>query len=100
MKDRLKGYPPGFIHTDCDLYSSTRDVFVWLDGFALLGAIVYFDDIWDYFVHPEAGEMRAINEYNADNSNKGMLIEHPLSLGSKTVYAYVPRNPAEIALRR
>ncbi len=100
LKDRLNKYRPGFIHIDCDLYSSTADVLKWLDGFALPGAIVYFDDIWDYYAHPEAGEMRAINEYNSTNSNRGMLIEHPLSLGSKTVFAYVPRDPEEIAAQR
>ena len=100
LKERLQKFPPGFIHIDCDLYSSTRDVLNWLDGYALPGAIFYFDDIWDYYAHPEAGEMRAINEYNDNKSNKGMLIEHPLSLGSKTVYTYVPRDPADIAKQR
>ena len=71
----------------------------WLDGFALHGAIYFFDDIWFYLNHPDAGETKAIGEYNADLSTSGMLIEHPLSLGSKKVYTYVPRDPSKIVTR-
>lgn len=99
LKSNLSKFPPGFVHIDCDLYSSTITALRWLDGFALHGAIYFFDDIWSYLNHPDAGETKAIGEYNADLSTSGMLIEHPLSLGSKKVYTYVPRDPSKLRWR-
>jgi hypothetical protein len=95
LAEELATFPPSLVHVDCDLYSSTVVVLRWLDKLALPGALYFFDDIWKYQGHPQAGELRAIAEYNANTSNRGMLIEDPLSLGSKMVYRFCPREPEE-----
>jgi O-methyltransferase len=92
---QLSQSPPSLVHIDCDLYSSTITVLRWLDPLALPGAIYFFDDIWRYYGHPDAGELKAIAEYNHDPAMRGMLVEHPLGLGSKQVYCFCPRNPNE-----
>lgn len=95
LSAQLAATPPSLVHVDCDLYSSTITVLRWLDKLALPGAIFFFDDIWRYYGHPDAGELKAIREYNDDPAMRGMLIEHPLGLGSKQVYCFCPRNPGE-----
>jgi hypothetical protein len=63
--------PVGFIAIDVDLYSSTRDA---LQIFSLPGkrmlrrAVMYFDDIDFFFNHKFAGELLAIDEFNAKNN--------------------------------
>jgi hypothetical protein len=64
-------HPPiGFVAVDVDLYSSTVDV---LQIFALPGkrmlrrVAMYFDDIDFFFNHKFAGELLAIEEFNAAN---------------------------------
>lgn len=94
LANAMKNTPPSLIHIDCDLYTSAIIVLKWLDKIALPGAIYFFDDIWRYHGHPDAGELKAIREYN-DLPMRGMLIEHSLSLGSKKVYIFCPRNPQE-----
>ena len=95
LAKRLASTPPSIIHIDCDLYSSTITVLRWLDRIALPGATVFFDDIWKYCGNPDAGELKAIAEYNSDKNTRGLLIEDPLSLGSKMVYCFCPRDPIE-----
>ncbi len=85
--------PPSLVHIDCDTFSSTMSVLRWLDPIALPGALYFFDDLWCYFGHPEHGELGAIHTYNADPTTRGMLVEHPLGLGSKKVWMYCPRDP-------
>jgi hypothetical protein len=95
LANKMKSTPPSLLHIDCDLYSSAITVLKWLDKITLPGAIYFFDDIWRYHGHPDAGELKAIKEYNNDLSTRGMLIEHSLSLGSKMVYIFCPRNSQE-----
>jgi hypothetical protein len=53
-----------FMHVDCDLYSATKTVFDQLDGMLEPGAIIIFDE---YFNYPdwENGEYKAFAEYVA-----------------------------------
>jgi hypothetical protein len=39
----------GMVHIDCDLYSSTRDVFSALGPMIRPGTVVCFDEYWNYF---------------------------------------------------
>jgi hypothetical protein len=52
----------GFLHVDCDLYSSTKIIFDSLQPRLAAGAVIVFDD---YFNHPEweQGEHKAFNEF-------------------------------------
>lgn len=51
-----------FLHVDCDLYSSTKTVFDLLEPRLAPGAVIVFDE---YFNYPdwEDGEFKAFNEY-------------------------------------
>jgi hypothetical protein len=54
----------GFLHVDCDLYSSTKIVLDLLQPRLAPGAVIVFDE---YFNHPEweQGEHKAFNEFLA-----------------------------------
>ncbi|HEX3856611.1 MAG TPA: class I SAM-dependent methyltransferase [Verrucomicrobiae bacterium] len=54
----------GFLHVDCDLYSSTKTVLGLLQPRLAAGAVIVFDE---YFNHPEweQGEHKAFNEFLA-----------------------------------
>lgn len=62
---------PLFIHIDCDLYSSTRDVFKYLDKYINIDTYILFDELiaypgWKYH------EYKALNEFV---QNKGWDFE-------------------------
>jgi hypothetical protein len=64
--------PPslGFVAIDLDLYSSTRDalqIFTSPDRKMLWHVPLYFDDVDFVFNHRFAGELLAIDEFNADS---------------------------------
>jgi hypothetical protein len=62
--------PIGFVSIDLDLYTSTRDaleIFLLPDSRMLWHVPVYFDDIEFLFNHRLAGELLAIDEFNARN---------------------------------
>ncbi len=61
----------GFLHVDCDLYSSTKIIFDLLQPRLAAGAIIVFDE---YFNYPdwEQGEHKAFNEFLAKT---GLLCE-------------------------
>jgi hypothetical protein len=52
----------GFLHVDCDLYSSTKIVFDLLEPRLAAGAVIVFDE---YFNYPEweEGEYKAFSEF-------------------------------------
>jgi hypothetical protein len=54
------------IHVDCDLYSSTRTIFRWLDSAIGTGTIVVFDE---YFNYPgwRQHEHRALREFCSEH---------------------------------
>lgn len=57
--------PVAFLHVDCDLYSSTVDIFSGLGDRLVDGSVVVFDE---YFGYPgfENHEMRAFDEFRRD----------------------------------
>jgi len=40
--------PVGFLHVDCDLYSSTKTIFHWLAGRIVPGTVIVFDEYFNY----------------------------------------------------
>jgi len=40
--------PCGFIHVDCDIYSSTRDVLFLLNGRIVPGTVIVFDELYPF----------------------------------------------------
>ncbi len=76
--------PIGFISIDLDLYSSTRDALnvLALPHKRMLNRVaIYFDDISMYISHGKAGELLAIEDFNAENPD--VLIQKRMGVKAK-----------------
>ena len=64
-----------FIHIDCDLYSSVKQVFDQLGNRITCGTVIEFDD---FFEHPnwKNGESKAFFEYVEKNNLKYEYLEY------------------------
>lgn len=58
-------------HVDCDLYSSSKDVFSFLDDIVTTGTWLLLDDYWLYRGSPKHGQRRAFEEWIAGSSRIG-----------------------------
>lgn len=85
LKKKCKQYPPSIVNMDADFHSSTMTAFLWMNDFLASGTLFRFDDIWAFYGHPEKGEIKAINDFNA--TGNGHLAQFPI-LGLES-YAYV-----------
>jgi hypothetical protein len=73
--------PVGFISIDVDIYSGTKSALQVLDGSTdkyLPGISMYFDDVSFFFANKWAGELAAIEEFNAATEQR--KIDHDRSL--------------------
>jgi hypothetical protein len=59
--------PVAIAFIDCDLYTSTRDVLAWLEGYLRPGSILLFDDWTSFGDDPSLGQPRAFHELLAAN---------------------------------
>jgi hypothetical protein len=57
-----------FMHIDCDLYESTKDVFDNMKELNLDGAIISFDELWGYGRDWKNEEYRAFSEFLNEHS--------------------------------
>lgn len=101
--------PVGFISVDVDLYSSTMQALqiLTLPGRKLLmRTFIYFDDVELPISHRFAGELLAIDEFNAANSTikidqlRGFNINRPFPEKSYLRMMYVAHDLEAIANRR
>jgi Macrocin-O-methyltransferase (TylF) len=74
MRDRISRI--AFVRVDCDLYSSTCDVFTFLSDRLVDGAIIYFDD-WTH--EATTGESCAFFEFAESHANR-FRFEHLLTV--------------------
>lgn len=51
------------VNVDCDLYSSSADVFRFLDGIVTTGTWLLLDDYWCYRGSPKHGQRKAFEEW-------------------------------------
>ena len=69
---QLKDKGPCLVaHVDCDLYSSSLDVFKFLDGIVTTGTWLLLDDYWCYRGSPKHGQRRAFEEWMAGSTRLG-----------------------------
>jgi hypothetical protein len=59
------------VNVDCDLYSSSRDVFAFLDDVVTTGTWLLLDDYWHYRGTPKHGQRRAFDEWMATSKRVG-----------------------------
>lgn len=58
-------------HVDCDLYSSSRDAFAFLDDVVTDGTWILLDDYWTYRGSPKHGQRRAFEEWLSTSKRVG-----------------------------
>lgn len=101
--------PVGFISVDVDLYSSTMQalqIFTLPGRKLLMRTFIYFDDVELPISHRFAGELLAIDEFNAANSTikidqlRGFNINRPFPEKSYLRMMYVAHDLEAIANRR
>ena len=63
-KEIMKDSPISFLHIDCDIYQSTKDVFDSIGGNIVPGTIILFDEIYNYAGF-EVHELKAFLEFLA-----------------------------------
>jgi hypothetical protein len=71
LKD--KGFPV-CVFVDCDLYSSSKDVFNFITDIVRTGTWLLVDDYWCYRGDPKAGVRRAFDEWVRDNGRVGVSL--------------------------
>lgn len=62
FKSEIGDSPIAFLHVDCDLYSSTVDIFRHLEENIVPGTVILFDEFYNYPGWPKH-EFRAFNEF-------------------------------------
>ena len=73
--DTLPGFlanhpgPAGFVHIDCDIYSSTREVFATISDRLVPGTVIVFDEFFGYHGFKEH-EYRAFHEFIGQTGRK------------------------------
>ena len=58
----LKSTPIAFLHVDCDIYASTKDIFDQFVGNIVTGTVIVFDEFYNY-PGSEEHEFRAFQEF-------------------------------------
>lgn len=66
-KEILKETPVAFLHIDCDLYSSTKEVFEILKENICDGTVILFDEFYNY-QGSEVNERKAFDEFLKETS--------------------------------
>lgn len=64
MRNQLRHCPPAIVTLDVDYCSSTRTALEFLAPILESGTVFYFDDLHSFHLHPEMGQLKAINEFN------------------------------------
>lgn len=59
------------VYVDCDLYSSSAEVFEFIEPLVGTGTWLFLDDYWCYRGHPGFGQRRAFDEWMARSSRVG-----------------------------
>jgi Macrocin-O-methyltransferase (TylF) len=64
MRPELDRDGIAFLNVDCDLYSSTVDIFTHLGAWIRPGTVIHFDEYWNY-IDWTNGESKAFDEFTA-----------------------------------
>ena len=90
LREKLIKNPPSIVTVDVDYYSSTKLLLNYLKPILNSGTIFYFDDIWPFHGNPNYGELKAIKEFNEDDS--GYLTSFPILGMIIQSYIYSKKN--------
>ena len=76
------------IHIDCDLYSSSKDVFDFIESVVVDGTWILLDDYWFYRGSPKHGQRRAFDEFLRNSKFVGATEYATYNGYSKAFIAY------------
>ena len=71
----LKSSPIAFLHVDCDIYASTRDIFDQLVDNIVSGTVIVFDEFYNY-PGSEEHEFRAFQEFLESTGKKAVYLAY------------------------
>ncbi len=71
----LKSTPIAFLHVDCDIYASTKEIFDWLGDNIVSGTVIVFDEMYNY---PGAEErlFKAFEEFLERTRKKSVYLAY------------------------
>jgi Macrocin-O-methyltransferase (TylF) len=76
FKERvLKSTPIAFLHVDCDIYASTKEIFDQLDDNIVSGTVIVFDELYNY-PGAEEHEFKAFQEFLARTGKKSVYLAY------------------------
>lgn len=64
--EKIKHMPPSIVTMDVDYYSSTKIAQDFISPLLSSGTVFYYDDLYSFFLHPDLGQVKAINEFNKE----------------------------------
>jgi O-methyltransferase len=73
-----------FVNFDVDYYSSTIIALDWVKPLMYNGTICFFDDVAFYKGNPHKGQLKAISEFNARNTQCGLALALDLDSSGRT----------------
>lgn len=76
LAEELSATPPSIVTVDVDYYSSTAQVLTFLAPLLRSGAVLYFDDLYSFHLHPDMGQVKAINEFHGRHGYLSPLREY------------------------
>lgn len=85
--EKIKKLPsPSIITMDVDYYSSTIMALEYIRSLLKSGAVFYFDDLYSFHLHPQMGQVKAIDEFNQKNEGTLNPLVHMNYIGRGYIY--------------
>ena len=85
--DWSKSQRASFVWMDCDYYSSTKCALDNMKPLLKSSSLIYFDDLHAFSGHPNKGQHLAINEFNEENKDLGLVpFPHLYEVSAGRVY--------------
>ena len=73
LRARIGQRQAAVVYIDCDLYESTADALRFVGAHLAHGAILCFDDYYNYKAAPDQGEARALAEFRSANPDLDVM---------------------------
>lgn len=71
----LRAEPIAFLHIDCDIYSSTREIFNQLGDNIVSGTVIVFDELYNY-TGAEEHEFKAFQEFLSRSGREAIYLAY------------------------
>jgi O-methyltransferase len=86
--EKIKKLPnPSIITMDVDYYSSTMLALDYIRPLLKSGAVFYFDDLYSFHLHPQMGQVKAINDFNSSGDGRLSPLVHMNYIGRGYIFS-------------